>query len=340
MENPLLVHYYLQFPAGLGSLVSRFLTSDVHVSRTVFSDDSSVVIESSALPETVAPLPYVKNAFLVLTQAQRALLPTAVPGLIRALGQPGALRLAPRGRGFRTMTQLDGELIGLPRDLRARLESALAAATSSRVQLRGSGEEYWLIGRRDYPHLLLCLRLPRPKPEKMRKGMLAPDLSYALVRASAPEPLDTFLDPFGGSGALVQARAGFPAKSLIYSDLRAGALRDDLPPALRRDRRVRFLAEDAKLLPSVPDGSISAIVTDPPWGEFEAVEEPYDAFARNLAETFRRVLNPGVGRLVLLAARRLEDTYCSALEGRGIVLDRQLHILVNGHPASVLVGSG
>ena len=35
-----------------------------------------------------------------------------------------------------------------------------------------------------------------------------------LVAASAPTPDDRFLDPFGGSGALVAARAELPAQSL------------------------------------------------------------------------------------------------------------------------------
>lgn len=332
------MRYYVQFTAGLGTLVTRFLAADLGVSRVLFSDDSAVVLESDAPPQKVARLPFVKNAFLVLTETKRVALPSAVRQLIRALEQPDALQHVPRRRAFRTMTHLDGGLVPLPRPVRSELEAAIAARTSGRLQTRGSGEEFWIVGRREYPRLLLGWRLPRSQAETL-KGALAGNLAHLLVRASVPDPGDVFLDPFAGSGALVQARLQFPATSVLYSDLRLNEVEERIPPGLRGHKRVRFLSEDATRLSSIQDGGVGTIVTDPPWGEFDALDRPYGEFVDDMAVAFARVLDPHAGRLVLLVSRRAADTYRRAFSSAGLPLGDGTEILVNGHPATVLTAT-
>ena len=198
------------------------------------------------------------------------------------------------------------------------------------------GQEYWVIGRQGLSELLFGARLPKPVRKPTPKGALAYELAAMLVAASQPTPEDRFLDPFGGSGALVLARAELPARSLTYSDLDLEQHRRALTAQL--PKRVRLLAEDALRLPSIPDGTVDVIVTDPPWGEHEDLDRPFPDFARATGASFARTLHPVRGRYVLLINRRNADTMRDALASAGLAPTAEHPILVNGHPATVLIG--
>lgn len=103
-------------------------------------------------------------------------------------------------------------------------------------------------------------------------------------------------------------------------------------------KRVRLLTEDGLTLPSVADGSVDVIVTDPPWGEHEEIERPFDHFARAVGTSFARVLHPRRGRYVLLINRRNAAIMRDGLAGAGLPPDDEHEVLVNGHPATVLIG--
>ena len=328
------MRYYVQFNAGLAELAVSALTQDLGQAAAVFRDDSAAVVETTAEPAQVAALAYLKNSFLVLAEARRGRLAVSVPALATQLSRAAASRLIPARRPFRVLTSVDGGLVAVPPAARARLESVVAERTGGFVQARGGGEEYWVIGRRDLPTLLLGLRLPGARPAAAPPGALRADLADLLVRASGPRPDDVFLDPFAGSGSLVLARLQFPARRVIYCD----AGQREPRPELHRARKVQFLAEDALVLPSIADGAVDAVVTDPPWGEFQALDVPFPEFAAGLAASLRRVLRRPGGRFVVLISRRQEDALRQALAGAGLVPSAARQILVGGHPATVLAG--
>jgi tRNA G10 N-methylase Trm11 len=114
--------------------------------------------------------------------------------------------------------------------------------------------------------------------------------------------------------------------------------RADLPARLADARRVEILDEDALVLPSIADGSVTAVVTDPPWGEHAELDVPYEDFAKAMVTNLERVLHPRHGRLVLLLGRRVAYRVSSVWDSSPLRLRDSYDILVNGHPASVLVG--
>lgn len=337
------MRYLIQFPAGLGPLVSRALAQRVADYDQTYADDSALVFDTSTQLTSADEVEVAKNVFVVWASAPR---PARIAR--RALGH-AVTRLAgavppeirpkhPDRAGFRTMVQIDGQLTPIDREVRARLESALAARTGQRVQTRGGNTEYWVLGRSDLPELLLLQRLPRrDKAAKGPKaGALSVELATALVLASDPQPDDVFCDPFGGSGALVLARSLRPARALLYGDRDLEATRATLPDALTSHRAVRLFGDDAFALPSLGDASVDAVVTDPPWGEHEPLDRPYPEFAAALAGGLARVLVDD-GRLVVLVNRSNSGALTEALGEAELAVTDSLDILVNGHPASVLV---
>lgn len=323
------MRYFVQFAAGTGARCAR---------RSAHADDSALVVDSSTPPSRVAALPYFKNAFLVLATAPRKGLEQSIGRLSQSLRRDQFAQLPGRPERFRVMAHVDGGLVPIKPAARSALERAVARGTGARLEPRGLGQEYWVVGRQDLSELLFCARLPKPPRPPTPKGAIASELAALLVAASSPTPQDRFLDPFAGSGAFVLARAAQPVRELWYADLELERHRRALSDRLSGRPRVRLLAEDALTLPSIPDGAIDVIVTDPPWGEHEELDRPYAEFAAGMAASLARTLHPAQGRYVVLVNRRNCGRLRDALTAAALAPYAEHDILVNGHPATVLIG--
>lgn len=336
-ESPIM-RYMIQFIAGTRSIVIEALAQTMQHLKLVHDDDSALVFESSTRIDTSNQLPFANNVFTVIASTPRKGVDQSIRRLVSKVERVEFPRLKGQDRGFRIMAQIDGQLTPIERRLRGELEREIAVFTQSQVQAKGSCREYWIVGRKGFGELMLCFRLPKDGRRQPAKGELAYELSLMLVAASVPDRSDTYLDPFAGNGGLVLARLESPAKSITYSDIALRTHSRTLPRALKSDRRVRLMAEDALSLPSINDGQIDVIVTDPPWGEFAQVAMGYQSFVEGMAKSFDRVLHPAKGRFVILSSRRQSGTITTSLVSRQFKIRATHSILVNGHPASVIVG--
>ncbi|WP_051393632.1 hypothetical protein [Glycomyces arizonensis] len=328
------MRYYIQFPAGTGELVAESIGSYVDRPDVVYADDSSMIFESDTRRSRVEQMPFVKNSFTVIADVLRRDLDWSVEALADTVYDGGLDGYADT---FRVMFHVDGELVSVGRRARGELESAIAAASGQRMVGRGLGEEYWAVGRTDFDRLMLCRRHMRPGRAAKAAGAISHELSSLLVAASRPRREDVFLDPFAGSGSFTNARLSFPAKRIVYSDSELERLRGDFPEAVR-EGGIEFLADDALTLPSIGDGEVDVIVTDPPWGEYGELPMALPEFLDAMARSFDRVLDREHGRFVVLVARMVADEAERALTNRGLAIGSAHEVLVNGHPATVLVG--
>src|SRR5260370_40963798 len=122
----------MQHSAGLGELVSDALSSDLDRCEVVFRDDSGMVFDSSSRGDQVASLQYVKNAFQVLITVPRGSVAGSTDQLVKQVRKRAALRSQPRKSPFRTMVNVDGQLVGLPREVRGRLDAVITEQTVGR----------------------------------------------------------------------------------------------------------------------------------------------------------------------------------------------------------------
>jgi hypothetical protein len=332
------VRYYIQFTAGTGTLMLEGLDARLDQLRVRYADDSAMVIESVSPPDKVAAVPFIKNAFVVIAETGRGDLDRGVMQLARVTEKRDFPKLPNPTRRFRVMVHVDGSLAPVAPRTKSAIERTIIARTGARVEPRGMCQEYWIVGRQGMRDLLLCARLPKSQKSAKAKGSISHELSAMLIAASRPTPQDTFLDPFAGSGSFVEARLELPVRRVWYSDLDLEQHRRNFPRQIADNKRVRLLAEDALALPSIGDGSIDVIVTDPPWGEHEDVGRPYEEFARAVGASFARVLHPSHGRYVLLINRRNSATMTDGLSQAGLAPHDAHEVLVNGHPATVLIG--
>lgn len=329
------MRYYVQFPAGTGELVAESIGSYVDRPEVVYADDSSLIFESDTPYSQVVQLPFVKNSFTVIADVVRRDVNEGVLELADSLRYD---ELDGYADTFRVMFHVDGELIPVNPRAKHALESEIAYASGQRMVGRGTGEEYWVVGRTDFDYLMLCRRHIRPKRAAKAAGAISHEMSSLLVAASKPQPEDVFLDPFAGSGSFTNARMSFPAKRIVYSDSELERLRADFPPAVRESRVIEFLSDDALALPSFKDHEVDVIVTDPPWGEYEELPLELPEFLGAMARSFDRVLDVRTGRFVILIARKAAEEAEKALAGNNLQIDSTHEVLVNGHPATVFVG--
>lgn len=333
-----MVRYYVQFTAGTRTLMLEALDAQLSRLQVRYADDSAVVVESLSPPGEVAAVPFVKNAFVVIAETGRGDLDKGVMQMARVAERREFPKLpGPAGR-FRLMVHVDGSLAPVTPRAKSAIERTIAARTGAQVEPRGMCQEYWIVGRKGMRVLLLCARLPKPQKPAKAKGAISHEMSAMLIAASHPTPQDTFLDPFAGSGSIAIARLELPVRQVLCSDLNLEQHRRSFPRQLTDNKRVRLLAEDALALPSIRDGSIDVIVTDPPWGEHEDLGRPYKEFARAVGASFARILHPRRGRYVLLVNRRNSRAMADGLGAVGLAPHGEHEVLVNGHPATVLIG--
>jgi hypothetical protein len=327
------VEYVALFPGGAADLVAAGLRSLLPGAEVRESDDSALSFATQARLDSRDAVPIAKNLFLVRGRVARRDLNGTASDLARRV------RDLPRTGGcaaFRVMFHVDGRLVAPAPQARRTLEDAISAATGCRPQRRGNCQEYWVIGRRNWPCMYFAERLPGGKARlPAEQGSLSGELSALLVSLSRPDPEDVFLDPFAGSGSIIAARLSTAARKIIYNDRDQSRCRS-AAARLGHHAGLVFAHDDATSMTSVRPAEVTSIVTDPPWGEHDVLIGDYATFTRSVAAEFSRVLNPRWGRLVLLVSRRRARQLQESLVAYGFACEPPIGILVNGHPASVI----
>lgn len=288
-------------------------------------------------------IPCFHNTFEVIYQtASQGRKP--VDRLLRTLADnPALFSLRPlrskRLTSFRLVTSQESQLTAVDPHNRAVLEARIARETGLRVNRAKADVEYWLLSRSEgVSFFLRRMGGSRITEKQLQPGELRPELCYLLNWLSRPGRHDVFLDPFCGSGAIPLSRLSIGSPERLYAA--------DLNPAKAAVTQQRLRASFADFPASVwpadiaaipgrlPAGSISRIVTDPPWGLYEQAD--IVALYRTMLETFAHVARPGARIVILTAARpvlestlqRWHDTFC---------LETAYPILVSGKKATIYV---
>lgn len=145
------------------------------------------------------------------------------------------------------------------------------------------------------------------------RAAIRPTVAAALVWLSRPTADDVFLDPFCGSGTIAIERSSYASRKILASDIGEEALGTARQNAAALGVRcVEFHRWDARELP-LDAGSVSAIVTNPPWGGQIGAGDDLAALYRTFLTEAKRVLTPG-GQILLFTDRQQEvEEACAAL---------------------------
>lgn len=314
-------NYYASVNFGFERIAAEILKrSGV---KNVTTLDSAVLFSADSAPK----LGFLNNTFEVFRRYMANDIATAVRDISNRKFN------LPKLKGtFRIIAMDRGKLSPVPAGIMRQAEDMIARQTGLKPFRAKPDVEFW-VSRRADSVCFFMLRLQKHKPfdKTLRRGELRPDVADAMVRLA--DAGGTLLDPFGGSGAIAQAAISAKLfRSVISGDIDSECV-DYQQKRFSKSSRVKVMRLDATAL-ALDSGSVDAIVTDPPWGEFSGLDGAalgalYSGFVHEAA----RVLRPD-GRLVLLSSAR--DTAVRALTESGFSFD-SFPVKISGKDADIFV---
>jgi predicted RNA methylase len=358
---------YATFASGLGGPVGRLLNGRGCGVRLML--DGAAVYERRKEIE----LPAFNNVYEVLVCEKWK--GRSLDGFMKkVLADGGAWKKRLRFNGartgqpsrgvFRIVTSVENKLVSVDGKIKTRLEDIIASVTGLTPDRGGNGREYlFLIRGEGYAFFLKRLTYHKAHEKVLQKGELRPELCYMLNYLSGPSPGDRVLDPFCGCGGIAAARVRhFPCRAVYASD--ADLRRLNISSAGFNNRKLfRVVAfEPGHIEPSLPDenepsdetspifcreadigalsewlppASVNKIVTDPPWGVYDAELNIAELYAVMFKQFERALTDDGV--IVLLTARK--ELVRELLRDRrfGLAVTQAYDILVSGKKAGVFV---
>lgn len=322
-----MVRYLSLCVSGLEQAVARFVKSDIPCVRNIKISDGCLIYETHDFTEVVYTLPYVNNTFLILESD------CSFDSLIqRVIKKRKHLSLPKQIHAFKLFTSVDGKLVSLDRRLMSPLIESLKKQTSRLYTAVGADAEFWVMKRRGVGAFFL-FRLTELK-KKTSAGELRPEIAEVLCRLSDPCENDVFCDPFCGSGAIALIRSKQLGYRGIFAMDHDQSLIDTLKQRVKNIKsskfnRSFFIKRRDFFENGLQDGFIDVMVTDPPWGRFQPLEN--DFYSRFIKES-ARMIKIG-GRMVVLTACKNEMEKAKTF----FSLKERYDILVSGQKAGIFV---
>lgn len=328
--------FFAAFAPGAEEIIARIIARSLPEARVLSLQSGAAVFLSAADLDAVR-LPCFNNLFLLLHTGPAKPDKAGLDKYLRALPAahadwPAAREPDGKGKSFRLVTSCQNQLTGVSKSAKDALEKKLAAETRMKVDRSLPDREFWALVRSEgRGYFMKRLTRHRAYDKLLHPGELHPEIAYMLCWLADPRPGGTVLDPFCGYGAIPGQIGRFPHGKLLAFDVDGEALRysrEKLPPEIVVEKR-----DALRLSQYLPEESVDAVATDPPWGIYQTAGMPLEDFYGAMLRELSTVLKPG-GRLVVLTAGKRELAAALEKEPR-LRLEERHDMLVSGKKAAV-----
>ncbi len=294
-------------------------------------------------------LVFCNNLFLVLREWETSSL--AFSSLVKMAADRSDARLwstalaALSGGTFRVRFSRENQFESVDRRVTEQAERLVAAACRARPDRENPGAEFWFIRRREnVSYFAVRLTKKRAADKYLKPGELRPEVAELLTALARLTPDDrVLLDPFAGHGSIPDRLFRDRKGAVVYAVDSDPALASQIARRFSGNSRVRARAGNALNLDWIADGSVDAIVTDPPWGDWAGDtyrgERSIPALYRGMLAEFDRLLSAR-GRAVVLTGAKAEfelavseSPFARSRDSEGFRTD----ILVNGKKCAAYV---
>ena len=314
-----MAEYISSFTTGFGEMISRALPSLLPGAKILRVYDGLIHYAFPGNPKAINQVPCFNNSWCTLRFFQGKSLSFPRMAAEIEAGKP----CYPVTTGtFRVRFSKGNQFAGVDKQISLRAENAVMRSSQLKLDRLNPATELWYVIRDEGFGFYGQLLQKRVAAEKnLHPGELRPEFAHLMCLCGSPTRDSVILDPFAGYGAIpAQLKKHFPFGRLIANDIDP----DKAQP----------MCEDALRLTSITDNSIDLIVTDPPWGYYEQIDD-IALFYEAMLREFGRILKRD-GKAVILSARKEEFT--RAIENTGaFALEQAIHTLVNGKKAGVYV---
>lgn len=274
---------------------------------------------------------YFNNTFFVLkTMKGKGL---NFPSLVGAVSSEKKYYLINKGT-FRVRFQNENQFVKVDKNISKKAEETVLHNSKLHLDRLSPTTEIWYSIRREGFAFCGQLISKREFTEKnLNKGELRPEIAYLICCYADPKQDDVVAEPFCGYGSIpVQLIKKFRFQKLFASDIDKEKISINMQKKQLKDNpQIELSVNDAFVLPQIIDRSVDVVITDPPWGYFEQIDD-IGEFYKKMFTSFKRILKEN-GRMIILSARK-DEIEKAALEMNVQILS-SLHTLVNGKKASL-----
>jgi 16S rRNA G966 N2-methylase RsmD len=268
----------------------------------------------------------------------RRIVTNGIPQNMRAIMSHNSRKF----RSFRVVMSFENRPVAVNEKLKVEAERYIARASGLAVNRSRPDAEFWFLYRNEGFSVFMKRLTLRPSWGKsLHTGELPPPLAWILCRLGQLRHGDTVLDPFCGYGSIpLAALKHFHITKFFACDSDKKAA--SFTAARLKDRtETSFMLHHAdfrSLVSLLPEKSVDVIITDPPWGLYQAKnsgETPVSVgpLYCGMFHVFDALLAEN-GRLVILSAKRAE--LLSAAQGRFLV-EKELPILLSGQKTGIFL---
>ncbi|MCI8441505.1 MAG: methyltransferase domain-containing protein [Provencibacterium sp.] len=326
-----MAEYISTFITGFGEAVSRELVRQLPGAKVIAVYDGLIHYRFDGDWRLLRQALYLNNTFYLLSSFPRG--PLSFEKMVRTVCREKHRFLISQG-SYRVRFSRENQFAKVDKGIVLMAEKQVAQQSRLRLDRVNPQTEIWYIIRSEGAGFCGQLLHKREATEKnLNKGELRPELAYLLCSCAHLSAGMLVCDPFCGYGAIPrQLLTGFSIRRVLASDsdpqkiqaLKKGELARKFPG-------LSLQTADVRQLSGLAEGSLDAVITDPPWGYYEQIAD-MEGFYREMLQELYRVLKPG-GTLILLSARKAE--FAGALENSGIRCRQRIDTLVNGKKAGV-----
>lgn len=319
------------FVTGFKDVVEKDLPSRIPGIKIINVYDGLIHYSYNGNSRDLEKVIYFNNTFFVLKTYNDKNIKFET--LVKSMEKANSYYLINKG-SFRVRFNLENQFAKVDKSLTRRAEEIVLSKSKLKLDRLSPTSEIWYCIRREGFSFCGQLISKREFTEKnLNKGELRPEIAYLICCFSDIQQADCIAEPFCGYGSIpVQIVKKFNYSKLFISDIDPEKVElVSQKKQIALNEKVDIRVSDAFELNHITSNSVSLVITDPPWGYYEEIENIYD-FYMKMISSFKRILTDK-GRAIVLSARKEEFEKAVADSG-GKILE-SLHTLVNGKKSSL-----
>lgn len=318
--------YISTFITGFDKIVEKCLLRDLEGAHVIKIYDGLIYYYYNGDYQKINKLIYLNNTFYVMESFKN---PTSFKQMIFRISKRKYKPIICKGT-FRIRFSKANQFAKVEKKYTQLAEKQIIYNSKLRLDRLNSKSEIWYIIRSEKIGFYCQLIHKRENTEKnLNKGQLRPEFAYLMCECANLKKDSIVCDPFCGYASIPkQLLSNFRVNKIFVNDLDKHMI-----DRLKQNKKMIISNLDACNLSHIKDSTIDAVITDPPWGYYEQIEDIKGFYINIFKEMVRIVKNDGT--LVLLSARKEE--FMETLNNFDLLLVNKIDTLVNGKKASVFV---
>jgi tRNA G10 N-methylase Trm11 len=296
--------YFSTFIGGTYEIIKKALVSYFPDVKIEFHSADLILFTTSHTYLEVGQIPFLNNSFNHIKQFNSSNMASIEAQIDWALNRTTFIVELQKFFGnqklkFRIVYSKNNQTVKVDSRKAMLLENSIISNTRMKLHRTLPDFEIWFMEKREgYGICGIRVSKHADYQQELERGELRGELSYLMNFLSNPKSYDVYLDPFCGNGSLPINRAKyFPYKKIIAADI-------DISRIAKKDTSTikSFEIRQIDHLKTALNLNVNKIVTDPPWGEAEKIEDLGEFYSAMFSK-FSKLLNRK-GIIVLLTSQK------------------------------------